>query len=227
MGEVIRFPRARRHARASRGQRSGRSSERGTPVSRSIGSTNSAGTPFLERVSQYQTCDCVVPIRSAKGFCPPATSHARLSASVDMPGRYPNLGELQPKSLSGTGYLHFGSLPPMRRVDKKAFAGRVRARIEALQTSTSAVAKAMGIKQQTLDNVVQGKVGRPGFIVELARALSTTTDWLLFEEGPEEVVSPFSAEALLSKVQELRPDQRGLAIRFIETLIYGDSRAAS
>src|SRR5258705_13988612 len=98
MGMVLNFP--RHHARASsRGYKSGRSSDRETPVSRSIDNTNSAGTPRLDFMSQYQTCDWVVPMRSAKGFCPPAKSHARLSASVDMAAHYPNLGQLQPKNL--------------------------------------------------------------------------------------------------------------------------------
>ena len=61
MGIVLRF-----HAGTSSGHKSGRKAVRETPVSRSIGKTNSAGTPRLDLFSQYQTCDCVVPIRSAK-----------------------------------------------------------------------------------------------------------------------------------------------------------------
>jgi len=106
MGVIIRFP---RHTLASMGHKSGRNSVREIPVSRSMGSTNSAGTPRFDRVSQYQTCDCVVPMRSAKGFCPPAKSHARLSASVDMGAYYPNLCELQPKNLCATTNRNFGS----------------------------------------------------------------------------------------------------------------------
>lgn len=66
------------------GYRSGRSSCRVTfpPVALSIGSTNSAGGELrFARSSQYQTWDCVVPIRSASGFCPPTISTARFRAS--------------------------------------------------------------------------------------------------------------------------------------------------
>src|ERR1700676_4002735 len=128
MENIIRPLRWRRHVRtpSTTGHKSGRNSLLETPVSLSIGSTNSAGTPRLDRVSQYQTCDCVVPMRSAKGFWPPAKSHARLSASsLDMAASYPNLGKLQPKNLSGTANLNFGRLEPMKEVDPIKFGKRV------------------------------------------------------------------------------------------------------
>lgn len=133
---------------------------------------------------------------------------------------------MQPKTLCGTGYLSFGNSAHMRKVDKPAFAGRVRARIERLKTNPTAVAKALGLRQQTVDNVVQGKVGRPGFIVELARVLCTTTDWLLWDEGAEEIEVPFSPEEILAIAKRLRSDQRGLAVTFLKTLAEKDSKAA-
>src|ERR1700676_1155685 len=126
MENIIRPLRWRRHVRtpSTTGHKSGRNSLLETPVSLSIGNTNSAGTPRLDRVSQYQTCDWVVPMRSAKGFCPPAKSQARLSASVDIPKDYPFLGELQPKNLCKTANLDFGRLEPMKEADPIAFGNR-------------------------------------------------------------------------------------------------------
>lgn len=108
------------HARATSGHKSGRRSPRETPVSRSMGSTNSAGTPRLDFMSQYQTWDCVVPMRSAKDFCPPANLQARLSASVDIHAQYPVLVRLQPKNMCGTNNRIFGTSSIM----KQANAGR-------------------------------------------------------------------------------------------------------
>ena len=133
MAKIIQF---QEHVLASSDQRSGRSSARGMPVSRSIDKTNSAGTPRLDFVSQYQTWDCVVPMRSAKGFCPPASAQARFNASVDMAGPYPKLGKNQPINLSGTANLNFGISSTMgREVDKKAFGSRAKRRRVAIGVS--------------------------------------------------------------------------------------------
>lgn len=224
---IIDFPVTHTHAlTASAGHRSGRSSPLGTPVAFSIGKTNSAGTPRLERVIQYQTCDCVVPMRSASGFCPPATSQARFRASVDMPGQYPNLGEKQPKTLSLAGYLSFGNLRAMREVDKDALARRFKHRLKKLGLSGSKVARALGVSQQTVDNVVQAKVQRPRLINEMAEVLCTTANWLLWEQGPEEVHAPFSPEEVLSLAQAISKDRRALAVRYLKTLAEKDSEAA-
>ncbi len=59
------------HTKASSdgsGKMSDRSSWRETPVFCSMRRQNSAGTPFFDFSSQYQICDCVVPMRSASGF---------------------------------------------------------------------------------------------------------------------------------------------------------------
>lgn len=196
VGKVIKFPR-RRHARASSptGYKSGRSSLRETPVSRSMVSTNSAGTPRLDRSSQYQTCDCVVPIRSAKGFCPPATSHARFSASVDdMNTTYPLLGRNQPRNLSGTNYLEFGKVGRMdSSIDPKAIGQRLRSRRNELGLSATAVGEPLrkrglkGYSQQNIVSLEQGKIQDPRRqMMDLAEVMETTFDWLMYEKGPKE-----------------------------------------
>jgi len=214
-------------ARTSAGQRSGRSSDRETPVSFSIDSTNSAGTPRLERVSQYQTCDCVVPIRSAKGFCPPAAAQARFSASVfDMAEPYPHLGRNQPRNLWRTNHLNIGSFTGMKKVDQKALGNRVRTRRDGLGLSGKALGEACGMSQQGVDNIEQGKVARPRNLLELAAALFTTPQWLLYGEGPEEFRPPNARDELLSVAQSLDPDQIGAALEYLRRLREAKSEVA-
>ena len=216
MATILTFP---DHARASSGHKSGRNSVRETPVSRSIDKTNSAGTPRLDRESQYQTCDCVVPMRSAKGFCPPAKSQARFSASVDMEAHYPNLGKNQPINLSGTANLNFGIIPPMgREADKKAFGARAKRRREAIGVSQTDIGEAIGMSQQGVDNIESGKVSRPRLLPELAESLQTTIKWLLYEEGPEVVSPPDQRSEITSIFQTVDNDKLGVVLRLLKTL---------
>lgn len=213
MGKVIQL----HEARASVGHRSGRSSSRGTPVSRSIDSTNSAGTPRLDFSSQYQTIDCVVPMRSANGFWPPATPQARLSASVDMPPQYQDFSITQPKSLCGTDYRILGRFPVMRKVDKIAFGSRVARRRVALKLNQTEVAKAVGMKQQGVDAIENGRVARPRLLKELAVALRTTQEWLLWHEGDEDAPE-LDPDEILALLRRLKPARRKLAIRMLRAM---------
>lgn len=189
MGDVILF--LRDHARTpSKGYKSGLSSNRETPVSRSIGKTNSAGTPRLERVSQYQTWDCVVPMRSARGFCPPAASQARFSASVvDMGASYPNLGGTQPKNLWGTAYREFGNVSNMDRqeIDPKEFGRRVRERRKELGMSQVELAEKSDQSQSNIGWIEQGNAKKPKQqALDLVEPLRTSVDWLLYGTGEKE-----------------------------------------
>lgn len=214
MNNVVRF--ARRHARTpelSEGHKSGRSSDLETPVSRSIGNTNSAGTPRLDRVSQYQTWDCVVPIRSAKGFCPPAASQARLSASVDDMGTtYPNLGETQPKNLWGTTKRKFGSLSNMDRqeIDPKDFGRRVRERRVELGMSQAALAEKSDQSQSNIGWIEQGKAKKPKQqALDLVEPLRTSLEWLLYGTGERETgLRLLSESEVLEIYRSLALDQR-------------------
>lgn len=180
----------------SKGYKSGRNSDREMPVSRSIGKTNSAGTPRLERSSQYQTCDCVVPMRSAKDFWPPATEQARLRASLDIDPPYPFLGHLQPKNLCRTANLDFGRLEPMKEVDPVQYGGRVRARRKALGLSQAKLGKASGYSQTNIGWIEKGTMKRPQASAhQLAQALRTTAEYLLWNEGPAEVGPPIMSGA--------------------------------
>ncbi|SRR5258708_8216595 len=208
MGIVIRLQ--QRHARASSGHKSGRNSLRETPVSRSMDNTNSAGTPRLDFVSQYQTCDWVVPMRSAKGFCPPAKSQASLSASVDMGPQYPILGHLQPKNLCRTANLDFGSLEPMKEANPIAFGNRVRERRNAHGMSQTRLADLSGYSQTNIGWVEKGKAKRPHIQAEaLAQALRTPTEYLLWGTGPKEIGPPImNDDELRESYNILSPEDR-------------------
>ena len=188
MGIVLPYP---HRTISSEGQRSGRSSVRDMPVASSIGKTNSAGTPRLERTSQYQTCDCVVPIRSANGFWPPATTHARNSASFDMGPEYPKLGTCQPKNLSGTANRKIGISSPMEPADPKAFGARVRQRRKEFRWDQERLAKESGYSQTNIYWIEKGGPLRPHIQAPLlAGPLRTTAEWLLYGRGQKHVGPP-------------------------------------
>jgi transcriptional regulator with XRE-family HTH domain len=218
MGTVIQF--AGHHARASSGKRSGRKAERKTPVSLSIGNTNSAGTPRLDLVSQYQTCPCVVPIRFASRFCPPARSQASLRASLRIiEASYQFLGDNQPKTMSGTGYRDFGRISGMSDTSAQGIGNRIRKRREKAGISQAKLAKSLGTKQQTVAGWENGVSDRPRLLFEAAKQLGTTHQWLLTGEGPEEPDGPFvSKEMILSEIDSLDPKDWGAALDALRKL---------
>jgi len=205
---IIHFP---AHVRASSlsGYKSGRRSLRETPVSRSIGNTNSAGTPRFERESQYQTWDCVVPIRSAKGFCPPASLQARCSADFDdMQTEYPNLGQLQPKNLCKQTYAKLGTLGRMRGIDPTAFGRRVRDRREELGWSQGRLAAESGQSQSNVGWIELGNAKDPEKqALKLARALHLHVDWLLHGTGPRETARPLPSPKEFAALYAELPDE--------------------
>lgn len=75
----------------------------------------------------------------------------------------------------------------MRPVDKQAFGQRVTARRQAMRFSQNQLAAAVGMKQQGIVSIEQGRVARPRLLREIAAALNTTEEWLLWREGPETV----------------------------------------
>jgi transcriptional regulator with XRE-family HTH domain len=216
MGRVIRFP--KRHVCASSGHKSGLNSARDTPVSFSMDKTNSAGTPFFERVSQYQTCDCVVPIRSAKGFCPPASSQARLSASFDIESTYPFFGKFQPRTLSETQNRHFGRFPDMADTSPQGIGNRIRLRRQKLGLSQPKLAKILDVPQQTIGGWERGSAKRPRLLLEAAKALCTTQEWLLREEGPEEIVPVVPKDQIAATIDSLDPKLVPAALEFLRNL---------
>jgi SOS-response transcriptional repressor LexA len=104
-----------------------------------------------------------------------------------MQQKYLILGIRQPITLLGMGYKILGSLPAMKAVNKKAFGARVTQKREALGISQTILAVRVGMKQQGIANIESGLVARPRMLGELAQALNTTGEWLLWEDGPAHV----------------------------------------
>lgn len=223
---VLEFP---IHADASSrlGYKSGRSSERETPVARSIGRTNSAGTPLRDILSQYQTWPCVVPIARASSDCEPASRQARSSgARLDMAAVYKEIGSDQLKSLLGTDYLKLGRLIGMREIDPIAFGTRVKRRREELGLSQPQLGKLVGMSQQGILSIEKGKSKRPRNMHELVEALVTTRDWLCWEEG-ERVALPNNPQELVRKrLEDLTDEQMAVVARFLKSLTDKNSEAA-
>jgi transcriptional regulator with XRE-family HTH domain len=74
----------------------------------------------------------------------------------------------------------------MKDVDPTAFGRRVATRRSKLGLSQDELAKRVGMKQQGIDAIEQGRVKRPRLLKELARTLHTSEDWLLWRKGPED-----------------------------------------
>jgi transcriptional regulator with XRE-family HTH domain len=71
-------------------------------------------------------------------------------------------------------------------VDPNAFGRRVASRRAKLGLSQEELAKKIGMKQQGVDAIEQGRSKRPRLLRELARTLQTSEDWLLWRRGAEE-----------------------------------------
>lgn len=84
----------------------------------------------------------------------------------------------------------------MRAVDKRAFGERVQKRRETLGLTQTDLATKVGMKQQGVDAIEHGVVERPRLMREIAAALRTTEQWLLWEEGPAD--QPEAAAAVVS-----------------------------
>lgn len=99
---------------------------------------------------------------------------------------------------------------------------RVARRRAALGLSQPALGRASAISQQNINTIEKGGVKRPGRILELAEALHTTVEWLLYGRGPEVVESPKDVIAALA--DDLEPEKLGAVIQFMKKL--RDDRAA-
>lgn len=115
----------------------------------------------------------------------------------------------------------------MVAVDKEGLARRVRARRDALGISQPALAQAVGMSQQGVDNIEHAKVGRPRQLLELAEALQTTPDWLLYARGPEVVVRINPLDEVVTLARDLAPERLGPVIRLLKTLRDGKDESAA
>jgi transcriptional regulator with XRE-family HTH domain len=84
--------------------------------------------------------------------------------------------------------------------------------------SQPALAKVSGMSQQNINSIEKGHVKRPGRIFELAQALDTTAEWLLYEAGPEVVVRVDPRKEAARLLQVVPVERLEPVIRLLKTL---------
>lgn len=117
----------------------------------------------------------------------------------------------------------------MKPVDKAAFGRRVAARRDELKLSQGQLAELVGMGQQGIDAIEQGRVARPRMLRELATTLKTTERWLLWREGPQELATiprsrPIIEVPVLSWVSagKLRDAQSQIPVEDVPLLAFAD-----
>lgn len=106
----------------------------------------------------------------------------------------------------------------MRKDDPKGFGKRVAARRKQLGLSQKLLAEAIGMKQQGVDNIEQGKVKRPRLLHELTEALATTREYLLWNEGRPKAAPDRPLEQISKLLDGLSDERMAVVIRFLKTL---------
>jgi transcriptional regulator with XRE-family HTH domain len=139
---------------------------------------------------------------------------------------YPKIGKFQQENLSEISDLYFYNIEGMRKVDPVSFGGRVALRRKQLGLTQKAVATAVGMKQQGVDNIEKGKVKRPRLLHELTEALATTREWLLWGEGPQKSIPHRPAEQIVNLLQGFSDERMSIVIRYLKTLSGENSEAA-
>jgi transcriptional regulator with XRE-family HTH domain len=114
----------------------------------------------------------------------------------------------------------------MADTSPKGIGKRIRARRIKLGLSQPKLAKILGIPQQTIGGWETGKAARPRYLPEAAKALCTTQEWLLREEGPEEMVPAVSKQQIAMAVESLHPKLVPAALEFLRNLAESDTEAA-
>ena len=102
----------------------------------------------------------------------------------------------------------------MRTVNPKALGARLCARREKLGHTQDSLARAIGMKQQGVDNIEKGKVRRPRLIREIAAELRTSQEWLLWAEGPEDVDNGDLIE-IIELLKSATPARRRAVMRIL------------
>ena len=78
----------------------------------------------------------------------------------------------------------------MPEIDPKAFGRRVARRRDELGLSGAALAEKIGMKQQGVSAIEAGSVKRPRMLMELARELKTSEEWLLYGDDCDRIRKP-------------------------------------
>lgn len=104
--------------------------------------------------------------------------------------------------------------PVEKPVDQIALGARIARRRDALNITQEELAEAVGMSQQGIGSIELGEVERPRKLREIAAVLGTTQEWLLWEEGPEEV-----SESPLPLWQKLNPQQRRQLMHVMKAMV--------
>jgi len=108
----------------------------------------------------------------------------------------------------------------------KGIGNRIRRRRKHLRMSQPKLAKVLDCPQQTIDGWEHGKAKRPRLLLELSKALCTTQEWLLREEGAEEVTPTISKQEIGAVIESLDPRLVPAALEFLRSLGEKDTEAA-
>lgn len=111
-----------------------------------------------------------------------------------------------------------------KEIDPVAFGARIRELRLRLGLSQAALGRALGTKQGTVWSWENGDVKRPGDIVEIARALSTTADWLRYGEGPQHTQPFRPLDEIIRLYNELGEQRALLVIEFMRGLLRSSPR---
>ena len=95
-----------------------------------------------------------------------------------------------------------------------------------LGLSQPKLSKILKIPQQTIGGWEKGSSKRPRLLLELSKALCTTQEWLLAEEGPEEIVPAISKGQIAATIDSLDPRLVPAALEFLKNLQESDTEAA-
>lgn len=114
----------------------------------------------------------------------------------------------------------------MSDTSAQGIGNRIRARREKLGLSQPKLAKVLNCPQQTIDGWEHGKAKRPRLLLELSKALCTTQEWLLSQDGPEEIVPAISKSQIVGAVESLDPRLVPAALEFLRNLQEKDTEAA-
>jgi len=104
----------------------------------------------------------------------------------------------------GTGYQEFDN-----SADMKTLGERVLHRRKRLELSQPDLARLAGMSQQNVASIeaTNDADRRPRRLPELAEALCTTPDWLLYERGPEINPALNPEKQILKELQTLTTDE--------------------
>lgn len=213
MGDVLLF-----HARASAGSedasgyRSGRSSCRDTPDTRSTASTRRGGTS-----SHCEIACAVMPSGTAKPAKPPTASIARFKASLrSVMAQHESIAFQQNQAL-----LHCEPKVGLYNVDM-TLGSRISAARDKAGLTQKQLGKYFGISGQAVSqwerNLVSPEIDKLG---KLCVVLKIPSDWLLKGGGP-----PPDQDEISALLGRLDPASHRRALRILRSMVEDDDQAA-